>query len=181
MLSLWKCPESDKGQAKRSSREYCAHQAIWYNRLLSSLRLSLYPCFYHFPFQSILKTGRPETTLFSIKNSKIQATANSVPSMQIPAREVSWTWVTTGYRMTQKTAMCTLEGEGKKCSPSQSFPINKTATACMRTRCKSGSSTLLQGHAYKCSARAVTSPLITTGLIIHDTALNFCFYQAIKI
>jgi len=30
-------------------------------------------------FQSILKAGRPEKTLLSIKNSKIQAAANSVP------------------------------------------------------------------------------------------------------
>lgn len=42
-----------------------------------------------FNFQSILKTDRLETTLFSGKNSKIQADANSVPSMQIPAGEVS--------------------------------------------------------------------------------------------
>lgn len=75
-----------------------------------------------FHFQSILKAGRPETTLFSVKNSKIQAAANSAVSKfqleKLPKQHWKQAMEWLGK---QQHVRC--KEKGKKCSPAQSYPV----------------------------------------------------------
>lgn len=133
----------------------------------------------NFHFQSFLKAGRLET-LFSIKNSKSQAPANSVPCVWIPDREVSCTAVRRGHGMTQKTATHTLQEEReKKCSSAHFFSLQ---------------SIKLQQQVQEPGAKMAVLPCCTQILCwsndlsfnpvnrpcFYQYSLNFCFYQDMK-